>query len=40
MRAVCAMLVENLVMFSVEISGERYNQRTVTGPSSLIVDSV
>lgn len=40
MRAVCAMLEENLVMFSVEISGERYNQWTVTGPSSLIVDSV
>lgn len=35
MRAVCVMLEENLVMFSVEISGERYNQRTVTGQKQL-----
>lgn len=36
----CLMLEENLMMFSVRVSGMRYNQQTVTGRSSLIVDWV
>lgn len=37
---ICLMLEGNLVMFSVKVSGMRYNQQTVAGQSSSIADWV